>query len=139
MPSLIYNSALEDLAKGAINFATDSFKLILVDASYVPNKDTQSKRSQVTGEVVGAGYAAGGKTVTATVARDDANDRVDVTFSSVTWADSTITARGAVIYKSRGGAATADELVAYCDFGANVSSTGASFTANFTSPFRLQN
>ena len=30
MASFIYNSALDDLAKGAIDFDTDAFKLLLV-------------------------------------------------------------------------------------------------------------
>lgn len=139
MASLIYNSALEDLARGAIDFDTDTFKVMLVDATYAPNKGTHSKRSNVTGEVTGTGYTAGGLTVTATVTRDNANDWVDVSFSNPTWEEATITARAAVIYKSRGGAASADELVAYADFGENKSSSAGDFTVTFTSPFRLKN
>jgi hypothetical protein len=33
-----------------------------------------------------------------------------------------------VIYKSRGGASSADELVCYVDFGADVSSSSATFS-----------
>lgn len=137
--TIVYNSALEDLARGAIDFDTDTFRAMLVTASYVANKDTHAKRSDVTNEVTGTGYTAGGTTVTATVTRDNATDRVDITFANPSWASSTITARGVVIYKSRGGAATADELVCYGDFGANVSSTNGTFTVNFTSPLRFQN
>jgi hypothetical protein len=43
-------------------------------------------------------------------------------------ATATITAAGAVIYKARGGTADADELVAFIDFGGDVSSTGATFS-----------
>lgn len=137
--TIVYNSALEDLARGAIDFDTDTFRAMLVTASYVANKDTHAKRSDVTNEATGTGYTAGGTTVTATVTRDNATDRVDITFANPSWASSTITARGVVIYKSRGGAATADELVCYGDFGANVSSTNGTFTVNFTSPLRFQN
>ena len=38
------------------------------------------------------------------------------------------TARYAVIYRARGGASSADELLCYVDFGADVSSTGGAFT-----------
>ncbi len=137
--TIVYNSALEDLARGAIDFDTDTFRAMLVTASYVANKDTHAKRSDVTPEVTGTGYTAGGTTVTATVTRDNATDRVDITFANPSWASSTITARGVVIYKSRGGLATADELVCYGDFGADVSSTNGTFTVNFTSPLRFQN
>lgn len=137
--TVVYNSLLEDLARGAVDFDTDTFRAMLVTASYVVNKDTHLKRSDITNEVTGTGYTAGGAVVTPTITKDTANDRLDITFSDPSWANSTITARGVVIYKARGGAATADELVAYCDFGANVSSTNATFTVDFTTPLRFQN
>ncbi len=140
MASLIYNSALEDLARGAIDFDTDTFKIMLVTAAYTANKDTHTKRSDVTDEVPATGgYTAGGQVVAPTVTKDNANDRVDITWSQETWAAATITARGAVIYKSRGGAASADELVAYVDFGSNIISTAGDFIVTFTSPLRFQN
>lgn len=128
MASLNYNSMLRDEATGAIDFDTDSFKVMLVTSAYVENKDTHTKRSDITNEVVGTGYTAGGTAITATVsAVDTANDRVDITFGAVSWTASTITARKAIIYKSRGGVATADELICVNDFGADFTSTGAAF------------
>lgn len=128
MASLIYNSAIDDMARGAIDFDTDSFKAMLVTSSYTPNKDTDLKRSAVTNEVTGTGYTAGGVASVCTVTKDTANDKVTLSFAAVSWASSTITARGLVYYKSRGGASSADELVAYNDFGSNVSSTGGTFS-----------
>lgn len=140
MASLVYNSAVRDIATGAIDLDTDTFYAMLVTATYVPNKDTDLKRSVVTNEVVGTGYVAGGAAIVATVAAvDTVNDRVDVTFGSVVWAASTIVARAAVIYKRRGGASTADELLAYVDFGANITSTADTFTFTPSSPLRFQN
>lgn len=131
MASLIFNSCLEDEAKGSIDFDSDTFKTLLVTSSYTPNKDTHGKRSDVTNEVAnGNGYTTGGTTCTVTVARDNANDRVTITFNGVSWPTSTITARGAVIYKARGGASSADELVCYADFGADVSSNGGTFSVS---------
>jgi hypothetical protein len=114
--------------RGAIDADTDTFKAMLVTSSYTPNKDTDLKRSAVTNEVSGTGYTAGGVTCACTVTKDTANDRVTLQFAAVSWASSTITARALVIYKSRGGASSADELVAYNDFGSNVSSTGGTFS-----------
>jgi len=139
MPSLIYNSCLDDLAKGSINFNADTFKCMLVQSGYTADKDTHLKRSSVTNEASGAGYTSGGATVTATVSKDTANDRVDVSFSNPSWGSSTISANAAVIYKSRGGASSADELVAYVDFGSTVSSTSGTFSVTFSSPLRFQN
>ena len=128
MASLIYNSAIDDMARGAIDFDTDTFKAMLVTSTYTPNKDTDLKRSAVTNEVTGTGYTAGGVASVCTVTKDTANDKVTLSFAAVSWATSTITARALVIYKSRGGASSADELVCYVDFGSNVSSTGGSFS-----------
>jgi len=140
MASLIYNSFLEDLSRGAIDMDTDTFKVMLVTASYVADKDAHTKRSDVTNEVGASGtYAAGGSASAVTVTKDTANDRLDLSFASVNWTGATITARAAVIYKSRGGASSADELVAYADFGANVTSTAGTFTVTFSSPLRFQN
>lgn len=138
MASLIYNSAVDDMARGAIDFDADTFKVLLVTSSYNPNKDTHDKRDDVTNEVSGTGYTAGGVTSACTVTKDTANDRVTLQFASVSWASSTITARGAVIYKSRGGASSADELVAYNDFGADVSTTAGTFSIA-ASTITLQN
>jgi len=138
MASLIYNSAIDDMAKGAIDFDTDTFKVMLVTSTYTANKDTHTKRSDVTNEVSGTGYTAGGVTSACTVTKDTANDKVTLSLAAVSWATSTITARGAVYYKSRGGASSADELVAYVDFGGDVTSTGATFSLG-ASTITLQN
>ena len=138
MASLIYNSFHEDLARGNIDLDTDTFKMLLVTSSYTPNKDTHGKRNSVTNEVSGTGYTAGGKTVTCTVARDNANDRTTLTFAAESWANSTITARGAVVYKSRGGASSADELVFYNDFGGDVTTSNTTFSVG-SSVITLQN
>ena len=111
---------------------------MLVTSTYAPNKDTHDRRDDVTNEVSGTGYTAGGVTCACTVTKDTVNDKVTLQFASVSWASSTITARGLVIYKSRGGASSADELVAYSDFGNNVSSSGGTF-AVAASTITLQN
>ena len=138
MASLVYNSAVDDMARGLIDFDTDTFKAMLVTSTYSPNKDTHDKRDDVTNEVTGTGYTAGGTTCAVTVTKDTANDKVTITLGSVSWSSSTITARGCVYYKSRGGAAGADEIVAYNDFGGDVSTTGGTFSVA-ASTITLQN
>lgn len=139
MASLIYNSYFDDLNKGNIVPSTDTYKGMLVTSTYAPNKDTHTKRSDVTNEVVGTGYTAGGATVTATVSLSTAADQSDVTFSNPSWATSTITARALVIYKSRGGASSADNLATYIDFGSDITSTAATFSVTISTPLRIQN
>jgi hypothetical protein len=138
MASVIYNRGLEQLARGTIDFDTDTFRVMLVTSGYTEDKDAHDFRDDVTNEVSGTGYTAGGATVTVTVTLDTANDRVDISLGGATWPSSTITARKAVYYKSRGGAASADELIAVNDFGSDVVSTGGTFTLN-ASTLRIQN
>lgn len=138
MADLIYNSAIDDMARGAIDFDTDTFKIMLVTSSYTPDKDTHDRRDDVTNEVTGTGYSTGGSTIACTVTKDTANDKVTLQFASTSWPSSTINARAAVVYKSRGGASSADELVFYNDFDADVSTTSGTFTVA-ASTITLQN
>lgn len=139
MASIIYNSMLHDLATGAIDFDTDTFKCMLVTSSYTPSK-SHSKRSDITNEVTGTGYTTGGNTATATVsAINNTSNLQDIAWSITSWTSSTITARGAVVYKARGGSSSADELVGYLDFAVDQSSSGGTFTVTVGTPLRLQN
>ena len=138
MASLIFNRALELWARGNIDFDTDTFKVMLTTSSYAEDKDAHDFRNDVTNEVSGTGYTAGGNTATVSVNLDTANDRVDITLGGTTWPTSTITARKAVYYKSRGGASSADELIAVNDFGSDVVSTAGTFTLN-SSTLRITN
>ena len=138
MASLIYNSAPDKMARGDIDFDTNTFKAMLVTSTYVPSKDADDFRNDVTNEVSGTGYTAGGVASAVTVTKDTANDKVTIQFGAVSWASSTITARGCVYYKSRGGASSADEIVAYADFGSDVSSSGGTFSVA-ASTITLQN
>lgn len=139
MANVIYNSFMRDIATGAVDVDTDTFRVMLVGAAYTENADTHAKRSDVTSEVSGTGYTAGGAVTTASVsAVDAANNRVTLTFGAVSWPTSTITARKAVIYKSRGGAANLDELVACVDFGTDQVSSNGTFSLS-ASAIQLNN
>lgn len=138
MASLVYTSCLDDLAKNNIKFSTDTFKMMLVTSAYTPSKN-HTKRSDVTNEVTGTGYTAGGNTAAASLTLDTTNNREDINFTITSWTSATITARAGVIYKSRGGLASADELVGYVDFLSDISSTNGTFAVTITSPLRFQN
>lgn len=128
--SLIYDSFWDDVFRGNITASSDTFKGMLVTSSYTADK-AHDKRDDITNEVSGTGYTAGGATVTVTVnLATSGNSHIEsLTFSSPAWTTSTITARGLVLYKSRGGASSADNLVQYVDFGSNITSTAGTFTA----------
>jgi hypothetical protein len=118
----MYGLTLEKSLNAAVAFPTNgvesetAVKGLLVTDSYTPNYDTHDFRDDVTNEVTGTGYTAGGTTLTATeltiVSGVLAYDSADLT-----WATSTITnAMGLVAYFARGGASSADELLFLSDF-----------------------
>ena len=102
MADIIYTSFKKDIMNGAIDLDTDTIKVMLVTSAYTASA-THAKRSDITNEVTGTGYTAGGATLaSATVTNVSTNGVFDA--NDVAWTTSTITARGAVLYKSRGGA-----------------------------------
>jgi hypothetical protein len=140
MASSNYRNLADHLARGAINFATGSFKCMLLSA--LPSEsdlDTHIFRSSISTEVTGAGYTAGGVAVTATVgAVDTTNNRVPITFTNLApgWTSATITAVCAVIYQNVGTAGT-DKLVQVVDFGGTVSSTSGNYSVTFSTPLYI--
>jgi len=135
MASLIYNKFLDYLASADIS--DDTFKVALVTSSYTPDKDTHEHFDDVTNEVSGTGYTAGGNTVTGTLTLDNANDKLTLEFASTNWTSATITARGAVYYSSTGTASTST-LIAFNDFGSDVAVTSGTL-ALAASTVTLQN
>ncbi len=130
-----YGEGLANVVKGAIDLDTDTFKILLTTSTYTPNQDTHNFRDDVTNEVVGTGYTAGGATLAGvSVTYDTATNEVRISWTDPTWPSSTITARTAVIYKSRGGAASADELLAYCTEASDITSTAGTFTVDLPAP-----
>lgn len=118
-----------------INLASggDTIKVALVTSSYVPNYDTHDFFDDITNEVSGTGYTAGGATLgTQTCTLDTTDDELVVDGADTTWTTSTITARGAVIYKSTGTASTSP-LIAYVDFTTDRVSDGGTFQITWAS------
>lgn len=141
MASFNFNAGIRGIVTGAIDLDTDGFKMLLVSSALSETeKDGFNFRDDITNEVTGAGYTAGGAAVTLTVAaQDNANNDVEITCSAASWASSTISAAGAVVYKSRGGASSADDLLCFIDFGGAVTSTNGTFTATPSGSLKFQN
>lgn len=107
------------------NSGGSTFKIALYTNSASFNAATTAYTTS--NEVSGTGYTAGGNTLT----------RVDPTtsgttaltdFADTTWASSTITARGAMIYND---SASGNPAVVILDFGADKTSTNGDFTVVF--------
>lgn len=126
--SKLYGLVHQSVWNGEIDYDTDTIKAMLCTSTYSPNQDTHRYKSSVTNEVSGTGYTAGGVTLTTkTVTYDAPSNTLSLDCDDPAWATATITARYLVFYKSTGTDATSP-LIAYVDFGADVSSTGAAFT-----------
>ena len=134
MADLIYNSAKKSITTGVIDLDTDTFYILLTGSSYTPDLKTHVYRSDVTDELAATGgYVTGGFTITgAAVDIDNVLDRVVFDADDWTQALTFSAARWAILYKRRGGAATADDLVRAIDLQTSRSATG-SFTLRFGS------
>lgn len=132
MASGIYGSFIRDVFNGDITCDTDTFYVMALGASYAEDFDTHNRRDDLTNEVSGTGYTAGGQSVTVTVnAYDAANNRLEITLGGTSWTSSTISgAQKFAYYKRRGGASSADELVALIDNGSPVSTTNGTLQLN---------
>jgi len=131
MASVIYNSFKKDIMNGSIDLDTDTIKIALVTSSYTPDIDNHDKFDDITNQVTGPGYTAGGETLASkTVTQDNTDNEGVFDAADVTWANSTMTARGAVIYKSTGTDSTSP-LICYLDFTTDKTSSNGDFKITF--------
>ena len=125
MASGVYNTVKARLMRKDIDLGTggDSLYVSLHTASYVPDPD-HATSAQLTNEVVGDGYVAGGKELTGqTVTQDNAGDVAVFDADNVVWPSSTITARYAVVRD----VTVSNALVCWVDFGEDKAGSGETF------------
>jgi len=120
------NALLKALNK-EIDYDTDTVKVMLCTSTYTPNQDTHDYKDDVTNEVTGVGYSAGGATLASkTITYDAGTNIIKLDAADTSWTSSTITARYAVIYVDTGVASTSP-LLGYVDFGGDESSSAGTF------------
>jgi hypothetical protein len=127
--AFVYGPLIDHLAQKRVDLDSDAIKVALATSSYVPNQDTHDFFNDITNEVTGTGYTAGGAALTSVTWGYTAGTntwKFDAADSS--WASSTITARYAIIYDSTPGTSATNPLIAYVDFGADVSSVAGTFS-----------
>lgn len=116
------------LLDGEMDFSSDTsdtFKVALYTSSATLGAATTAYSA--TNEASGDGYTAGGATLTIATAPTTSGTTAYLDFSDVTFSDASITARGALIYKSGG----ANPAVAVLDFGEDKTSTDGDFVIQF--------
>lgn len=122
----VCNSFKREILEG-IHETTDDYRIALYTAS--ATLDATTTAYSASNEAAGAGYTAGGKSLTG-LAVALASGVAYWDFDDPVWAEATITARGALIYN----ATKANRAVAAFDFGANIASTAADFRVAMPAP-----
>lgn len=133
MASKMYGQFLAKALNKEVDWDSDTIKVALVSSAYTPNQDSHDYFDDVVAnEVTGAGYTAGGATLTGkTITYDGASNVVVLDANDVVWASSTVTARYAVVYDDSGATNAQKVLIGYVDFGSDQSSTNGNFTVTW--------
>jgi hypothetical protein len=126
MASVASNKLKFLLASKIIDFANDSFIIILMQSGFVFDKDAHHCYADVSASELATanGYTIKTKALAGVaVTEDDTNDRCEVTWSNVTWVaagGSIGPTPGAIIIDdtvAAAGVAPADPIIGYIDFG----------------------
>jgi hypothetical protein len=126
------------LPQGVHNFgptSPDTFKIALYTAAATLDASTAVYDPAAPGQVVGAGYTAGGNTLTISVTPVAANNSAGIptsywSFANTTWSGASFTARGALIYNATEG----NKSVAVLDFGSDKTVSNSTFQIVFPTP-----
>ena len=123
-----YGQGLLKAMNKEIDWDSDTIKVMLSTSGYTPNQDTHVHKSDVTNEVVGAGYSAGGATLAGkTITYDAGTNITKFDADDAVWSPATITARYAVIYGATPALPADQPLLGYIDFGGDYISTDGEF------------
>ena len=113
-----------------LNDAGTTIRYMLLTSSASPNQETWNDKADVTNEVSGTGYTAGGAAL-ANKAVTEATRVTKFDADDVEWTSSTITARYAVLYDGTPAAEADQCLLIWLDFGADKSSENGTFKIQF--------
>lgn len=127
--AFVYGLALDHFADADIDWTADTIKVSLHTSTYVPAQDTHDFWNDATNEITGTGYTAEGQALgTPTRTYTAGTNTLSLDAVDSAWTSSSFTARIAVVYKDRGGATSADELISYVDFGGDETVSSGTFT-----------
>lgn len=142
MANFVYNNYKALILSGDVDLVNDTIMCMLVSGSYPASEATAIDTHTTTGDI-GANevfdsqgaYPQGGSELTSrAIVTDDSNNRSYFDAANISWDPSTITAAGAVIYKSGDPA----HLVGYIDFAGDKTSSNGVFQINWSANGILQ-
>jgi len=125
----ICNSFKQGLLEAKFDFSSTTiqvFKIALYTSAATISAATTAYTTS--GEVVGSGYTAGGATLTISVNPTLGGSVAYLNFANVTLSVTSITARGALIYKADG---ITNPSVATLLFGEDITTSGGNFEIEF--------
>lgn len=125
----LYGKAFLALFNKEIDWDTDVIKVMLTTSLYVPDQDVHDYKDDVTNEVTGAGYTAGGATLTGkTITYTAVTNVCMLDAADTAWTVATITARVAVVYNSTPATDATRPLLGYQLSDADITSTAGTWT-----------
>lgn len=133
MASGLYSKTFADLMTqdNAVDFNATQFSLMLVTASYTPQFDTHTVKTDASGSEItsggSTGYVAGGKALSGITLSRTSNNTSVITWDAdnISWTNSTISsAAGGVLYDNT---TSGLPLVGFIDFGGSFSTTAGTF------------
>lgn len=122
-----YRSALVSIGSADIDLNADAFKVALLGTGYTPDAANHDNFNDLTGEITGSPYVAGGAALTVTYGVDTSISGAKATVAMVSWTAATFSGvRYAVVYKNTG-TSSSSSLLYYVDFGASLDPAGSTF------------
>lgn len=99
----LYGNAIKAAFNKEIDWNDGNVKVMLTTSSYTPDQDAHDYKDDVTNEVSGDGYDAGGTALAnPTLTYTGATNKLKLDADDASWPNSTITARRAVVYYNTG-------------------------------------
>lgn len=110
----LYGKVFIALFNAEIDFGSDTIKVALTTSSYTPDQDAHDYFNDVTNEITGTGYSAGGQALSGkTITYTGVTNKFVLDCDDPSWPTSTITARNAVFYDATPGSDATRALIGY--------------------------
>jgi hypothetical protein len=133
MPDIakFYGKAFVSAFNKEIDFNSDTMKAMLTTSLYTPDKAAHQYKSDVTNEVSGTGYTAGGLTLAnCVISYDGPSGTLKLDCDDFSWGPSaSFTARNLVIYDSTPGSDATRPLIMYVAFATDIPVTSSTFSS----------
>ncbi len=123
------HATINAIINETLNLSAGNFWAMLLGTGYTPSP-SHSFRSDLSAEVTGTGYTAGGVAAPLTITRNDALDEIIVRAEQIIHPAFTAPPRYVAYYQKLGGAASADRVVMIVDLGTVYPATGVVYPIN---------